>query len=206
MPSSLLGSIVLLPALPYTLDQSSFLNQSTTCGVNYTLLAQAGSAFELSSHAHTPLDQFYNVQDNFSLSSKPGKLLRVEVYTNLTNYTVPSGLTMSHIMYTSKNLNGTIVPVNAFVLWPFAPFPYSVGLNGHKDDSSKFPMIAWSHGTSGQFVNCAPSNYRSLQYHFMTSYTLPLNGFAVIRTDYAGLGTSHILLKQLGAHFPPISM
>ncbi|KAH7305174.1 putative secretory lipase [Rhexocercosporidium sp. MPI-PUGE-AT-0058] len=190
IPSTLLGSISLLSSLSYTLAQSSSLNQSTTCGVNCTLLVQAGSAFELSSHAQTPLDQFYNVPDNFSLSSKPGKLLRVEAHTDLINYTVPSGLTLSRIMYTSKDLNGTIVPATAFVLWPFAPFPYSDSRNGHKHTSSKFPMIAWSHGTSGQFVNCAPSNYRSLQYHFMTSYSLALDGFAIVATDYAGLGVT----------------
>lgn len=120
---------------------------------------------------------------------KPGTLLRVESHTDLGNYTVPSGLTMSRIMYTSQNLNGTVVPVSAFVLWPYVPFQYSDG-HGSQHASSKFPLVAWSHGTSGTFVNCAPSNYRSLQYHFMTSYPLALEGFAVVAPDYAGLGVT----------------
>lgn len=125
MLSTILDVISLLSLPPYTFAQSSSLNQSTTCGPNCTQLAQAAIAFEISSHAHTTLDQFYNVPDNFSLSMKPGMLLRVEAHTDLVNYTVPSGLTMSRIMYTSQNLNGTVVPASAFVFWPYAPFPYS---------------------------------------------------------------------------------
>jgi pimeloyl-ACP methyl ester carboxylesterase len=119
---------------------------------------------------------------------EPGTLLRIESHTNLTNYTVPSGLTMSRIMYTSQSLNGTIVPVSAFVLWPYAPFEYAGKEDKKRQGSPKFPQVAWAHGTSGQFVDCAPSNYRSLQYYFMTSYSLALEGFAVVATDYAGLG------------------
>jgi len=127
---------------------------------------------------------------------KPGTLLRVETHTDLTKYTVPSGLTMSRIMYTSQNLNGTVVPASAYVLWPYAPFQYTDEdeLHGRRQQKqqapSKFPLVAWSHGTSGFFVNCAPSNYRSLQYQFMTSYSLALEGFAIVATDYAGLGVT----------------
>jgi pimeloyl-ACP methyl ester carboxylesterase len=193
-----MGSIALLLRLPYTFAQSSSppLNQSTTCNEQCQQLVQLGIAFEASSHAHTPLDEFYSIPDTFNPSMKPGTLLRVEIHTSLTNYTVPSGLTMSRIMYTSQNLNGTVVPASAYVLWPYTPFQYTDGDKWHgrghqkQQAPSKFPLVAWSHGTSGFFVNCAPSNYRSLQYHFMTSYSLALEGFAVVATDYAGLGVT----------------
>ena len=193
-----LGSIAFLSLLSYTFAQSSSLpfSQSTTCNKQCQQLAQLGIAFESGSHAHTPLDEFYSIPDKFNPSMEPGTLLRVETHTNLTNYTVPSGLTMSRIMYTSQNLNGTIVPASSFVLWPYAPFQYTDGDKWHgrryqkQQAPSKFPLVAWAHGTSGQFANCAPSNYRSLQYHFMTSYSLALEGFAVVAADYAGLGVT----------------
>lgn len=94
----------------------------------------------------------------------------------------------------SQSLNGTIVPASAYVLWPYAPFGYadkcSSNFNSGNKTKGKFPLVAWEHGTSGQFVNCAPSNYRSLQYHFMVPYTIALEGFAVVAPDYAGLGVT----------------
>jgi pimeloyl-ACP methyl ester carboxylesterase len=159
--------------------------QSTTCNETCQQLVQVGIDFEHSAHAHTPRDDFYSIPSKFNTSMKPGMLLYVEPHTDLANYTVPSGLSMSRIMYTSADINGTTVPVSAYVLWPYQPFQYS-----SSQGKSKFPLVAWAHGTSGQFVDCAPSNYRSLQYHFMTSYTLAMEGFAVVATDYAGLGVT----------------
>jgi hypothetical protein len=113
-----LGSIALLSLLPDAYAQSSTLpfSQSTTCNEQCQQLAQLGIAFERDSHAHTPVDEFYSFPDQFNPAMKPGTLLRIETHTNLTNYTVPSGLTMSRIMYTLQNLNGTVVPASAFVL------------------------------------------------------------------------------------------
>jgi hypothetical protein len=182
-----LRSIALLLLLPgaYAQSSSSF-GQSTTCNGTCPQLVEAGINFEHSAHAHTPRDGFYAIPIEFNSSLKPGVVLRVESHTELVNYTIPSGLTMSRIMYTSSSLNGTVVPASAFVLWPYQAFPFNS--NNHKQ--SKFPLVAWAHGTSGQFADCAPSNYRSLQYHFMTSYTLAMEGFAVVATDYAGLGVT----------------
>jgi pimeloyl-ACP methyl ester carboxylesterase len=187
--SSSLASIA-LSLLPSINAQSSLpaLKQSTTCTGTCQELVPLGIEFEHDSHAHTPRDDFYSIPTNFTSSMKPGILLRVETHTNLANYTVPSSLTMSRIMYTSKSLNGTVVPVSAFVLWPYAPFEYTK--NSKASTPTKFPLVAWAHGTSGQFVDCAPSNYRSLQYHFMTSYSIAMEGFAVVATDYAGLGVT----------------
>jgi hypothetical protein len=92
--------------------------------------------------------------------------------------TIPHLLIMSRIMYTSQSLNGTIVPVSAFVLWPYAfsVAQEEVHINGAKSHERypSFHCIAWTQGTSGQFVKCAPSNYRSLQYHLITSYPIAL--------------------------------
>ncbi|KAH8805081.1 putative secretory lipase [Xylogone sp. PMI_703] len=179
-------AFLLLASNTFAQNVSTLISGSTTCKNQCPQNVQLGIAFEQASHAHTPRDDFYTIPNTFHPSMKPGTLLRVEQHTNLTNYTVPSSLTMSRIMYTSESLNGTIVPVSAYVLWPYTPFEYTSG----KKSPQKFPLVAWAHGTSGGFVECAPSNYRSLQYHFMTAYSLALEGFAVIATDYAGLGVT----------------
>ncbi|KUJ07791.1 uncharacterized protein LY89DRAFT_765845 [Mollisia scopiformis] len=186
-----LVDIAFLLVLPCVNAQASLpaLNGSSTCGAECQELVPLAIAYEHSAHAHYPLDDFYSIPSNFTPSMEPGTLLSVETHTNLTNYTVPSSLTMSRIMYTSMSLNGTIVPASAFVLWPYAPFEYNVGKTS-KTASGKFPMVAWAHGTAGLFAACAPSNYRSLQYQFMTSYSLAIEGFAVVATDYAGLGVT----------------
>lgn len=164
---------------------------SSTCNQQCQQLVLQGAAFEQSERAHSPLDAFYSVPTTFSRSMKPGTLLRVEEHTNLTNYTVPSSLSMSRIMYTSNDINGTIVPVSAYVLWPYSPY---VSFPQRKSDAGtpQFPLVAWAHGTAGFFPDCAPSNYRSLQYHFIVPYNLALEGFAVVAPDWAGLGAARL--------------
>ncbi|KAF2097667.1 putative secretory lipase [Rhizodiscina lignyota] len=188
-------SFLLLTEHIYAQNASASSIQSTTCGEQCQELARLGSSWEQTQHAHSPLDSFYSVPRTFSSSAEPGELLRVELHTNLTNYTVPSGLTMSRIMYTSRDLNGTTVPVSAYILWPYTPFvPSEDGKprRSSKGGHSRFPLVAWAHGTAGLFPACAPSNYRSLQYHFMVPYNVALEGFAVIAPDYAGLGVGHL--------------
>lgn len=169
----------------YAQNISALLSKSITCGPEICQpLVQQAITFEHDSHATPLVGSFYTIPASFKPSMKPGTLLSVEAHTDLINYTVPAGLTMSRIVYTSLSLNGTVVPVSAFVLWPYAPYSYKKGCE------DKFPLVAWAHGTAGLFAQCAPSNYRSLQYNFMTSYSLALEGFAVVATDYAGLGVT----------------
>lgn len=145
------------------------------------MLSIAGSTFEASQHVSTDF-AFYSVPLNFSSKLRPGSLLHLEVATNLSGYSVPSGLSMSRIIYTTSNLNGTILLVSAYILWPYAPVPSSTC------QKNGYPMVAWAHGTSGSFKACAPSNYRNLQYHFMVPFLLALQGMVVVTPDYAGLG------------------
>ena len=184
-------------------ENNTVFSQSTTCDAQCQQLALMGSTWESSQHAHTPRDTFYTVPDTFSPSSEPGTLLRVEMHTDLVNYTVPSGLTMSRIMFTSKDLNGTIVPVSAYVLWPYSAFELSRNENAYdeaRSNSTEFPLVGWTHGTSGLFPPCAPSNYRALQYHFMVPFQLALSGFAVVAPDYAGLGVGQLPNGDRVAH------
>ena len=154
---------------------------STTCDSGCTKRAFTAHEFENDQHAHN-LDPFYTTPTNFSSAAAPGMLLSVEVATNMSTYSVPSGLSMSRILYITEDLNGTTLPASAYILWPYS------SLQSTGNSNSGHPVVAWAHGTSGMFKACAPSNYRSLQYHFMAPFLLATQGMVVVAPDYAGLG------------------
>jgi pimeloyl-ACP methyl ester carboxylesterase len=93
---------------------------------------------------------------------------------------------MSRILYASQDLNGTTVLASGFILWPYESFNYT----NKPSTNLSYPAVAWAHGTSGIHPRCAPSNYKALQYHFITTFPIAFEGFAVIAPDYAGLGAS----------------
>jgi hypothetical protein len=72
------------------------------------------------------------------------------------------------------------IPVTGFIA-----FPYASRLSGHV-----YPAIAYAHGTSGVFRGCAPSAMPSL-YEYGSWAFLVSRGYAVIATDYAGLGNNY---------------
>ena len=137
--------------------------------------------FELSYRARPSVadDPFYSVPNN-ATSVRPGGLLKVERETNTSLYTLAPNLSLSRLMYQSKTSNGTVVPVTAYLLWPYTARDYGDGI----------PVAAWAHGTSGPHDECAPSNIQNLWHHFQAPYQLALLGFAVLATDYAGLGVA----------------
>lgn len=119
----------------------------------------------------------------------PGTLLKVQSFTNTTPFVIPPNTALSRILYTTTNLNGTVIPTSAFILWPFAPrsFPSTTT---NSTTNSKAPTILWTHGTSGFFASQAPSAHRALWYGDSAPFTLALAGYAVVAPDYAGLGIS----------------
>jgi pimeloyl-ACP methyl ester carboxylesterase len=84
------------------------------------------------------------------------------------------------IMYRSQGVGGQPVAVTGFLLIPRGDPP-----------SGGWPVVAWAHGTAGVGPNCAPSRYPNL---YITNTYAPLierlllDGFAVVGTDYPGLG------------------
>ena len=135
--------------------------------------------FEKSFRAHGSVseDSFYHVPRN-AADASPGTVLKIELETETSCYTLPPNLALSRFIYQSKTSTGTLVPVSAYVLWPYIARPYKDGQ----------PAVIWAHGTSGVSDECAPSNNRSLWHHFQLPYQLALNGYVVVGTDYAGLG------------------
>ncbi|KAG8531936.1 uncharacterized protein KY384_003572 [Bacidia gigantensis] len=148
--------------------------------------------FEQSYRAHSSVldDPFYTVPPE-SAYAAAGSLLKVEVSTNTSLYTLPPNLSLSRFMYQSKKSNGSLVPVSGYILWPYA---------AKSNNNKGYPMVAWAHGTSGSAAECAPSNIQFLWHQFQAPYQLALNGYVVVATDYAGLGVSRDAAGQPIVH------
>jgi pimeloyl-ACP methyl ester carboxylesterase len=137
-------------------------------------------------------DPFYTLPANVSISSHslppPGSILKVEEYTNNSLYTIPPTLSLSRFIYVSETLNGSRVPASAYVLWPFTP------RRRRRNDipSGVYETIGFAHGTSGQTTACAPSGLRDLWDNFHGPFAAALAGYAVVATDYVGLGIPDI--------------
>ncbi|KAL8685202.1 MAG: hypothetical protein Q9218_007908 [Villophora microphyllina] len=152
-------------------------------GFNATVASNIAVAlnFERSNFAHGPVtsDDFYRVPPG-SAEAAPGTLLKLEVDANTSAYTLPPNTAISRIIFQSESLNGSKVPVSAYILWPYLPRTQPDGIS----------IVAWAHGTSGATGNCAPSQYRNLLYQFATVFELALQGYVVVAPDYLGLGVT----------------
>ncbi|KAF7563286.1 hypothetical protein G7046_g842 [Stylonectria norvegica] len=157
-------------------DQISTLDLTEVQANNLNIAIQ----FEQSNWATGSVfnDSFYTSLPSKARSAPAGTLLEVEEFTDTSKYTIAPTLALSRIIYQSKTLNGTLVPASAFILWPYL----------NRNGASKAPLVSWGHGTSGIFAECGPSHIRNLWYQFSAPYELALSGFAVVASDYAGLG------------------
>jgi pimeloyl-ACP methyl ester carboxylesterase len=107
--------------------------------------------------------------------SKPGALLRQEPFGG---YSIPAGAKAIRILYHSSSSTGADVATSAVVLIPAGQAP-----------AGGWPVIAWSHGTSGVARMCAPSLQKDMEYGEEGLMPMVRAGFAVVATDYHGLGT-----------------
>lgn len=108
-------------------------------------------------------------------TTKPGDLLRQEPFRG---YAVPTGASAVRILYHSLNADGRDVATSGVVLIPAGRPP--VG---------GWPVIVWAHGTSGVARMCAPSLQKDMEYGEEGLMPMVRAGFAVVATDYHGLGT-----------------
>ncbi|MCJ1381016.1 hypothetical protein MMC17_004125 [Xylographa soralifera] len=134
-------------------------------------------------------DEFYTAPKG-SAEAAPGTVLKVEHSTDTSRYTLPPATALSRFIYQSKTLKGSLVPVSAYILWPYSP----------RSSSDGFQVVAWAHGTSGNYPNCAPSHSINLWEHFLAPYNLALQGYVVVATDYAGLGVGRTALDEPIVH------
>ena len=79
------------------------------------------------------------------------------------------------LLYHSTSATGDDVAVSGFVLLPEGEPP-----------EGGWPLVAWAHGTTGLGDSCAPSHNAETD---QLAIALTSFGFAVVATDYEGLGT-----------------
>src|ERR1700722_4928481 len=117
---------------------------------------------------------FYDPPDPLGARA-PGDLIRSEPFQG---YSLPPGTHAVRILYVSRSLDGAPVAASGVVLIPAGPPP-----------RRGWPIIAWAHGTSGVARMCAPSLMKVVEYGSEGLMPMVAAGFAVVATDYAGLGT-----------------
>jgi pimeloyl-ACP methyl ester carboxylesterase len=121
-----------------------------------------------------PITDFYSTPPNLA-TTKPGDLLRKEAFAG---YSLPKGATAVRILYHSVDAIGQDVATSGVVLIP-----------GGTPGPKGWPVIAWAHGTSGVARPCAPSAMKDVYYGDEGLMPMVAAGFAVVATDYHGLGT-----------------
>ena len=109
------------------------------------------------------------------LRVEPGALLRTADFDRA----IPEGATARRILYTTTALGDEPAVASAILV-----VPEDAG-----DDP--LPVVAWAHGTTGVAEGCAPSLLED-PFEAGAMFTLDEaidNGWAVVATDYIGLGT-----------------
>ncbi len=118
-------------------------------------------------------ENFYNVPDPLP-HGRPGDLIRAEPSDD---YALPYNVSALRTLYHSVNAIGQDVAASGVVLVPQGREP--VG---------GWPIIAWAHPFIGAARSCAPSLMKGLYGAAFLSMYVSM-GYAVVATDYAGLGT-----------------
>lgn len=115
-------------------------------------------------------DGFYDAPEH--VPDEPGRLLRSEPYTG----TVPAGMRAYRILYTTTASDGTPALASGVLAVP-------------AEAARPAPLIAWAHGTVGVARGCAPSIGPDALTGIPSVDDLADRGWAVVATDYTGMGT-----------------
>ena len=124
-----------------------------------------------------------------SIPAEPGTVIRTEPLTgaNGERITVPGGRAY-RMLYVTALPDGTPTVSGGSYFVPDAP-----AAPGGR------PIVAWAHGTVGMGDACAPSRSRNPVSQFTTWLPQAMEqGWAVVATDYAGLGTPGVQLYLVG--------
>lgn len=156
------------------------------CGAKCQDNLRAGMEEDREVFGDYPFDHdFYATASNFS-DSQPGDVLKLQQY-NVSALDIPPDLTAYKMQYVSIGLDGETVPSTAFITLPFTTYP-----------GQKPRLVAWAHGTIGVAASCAPSSSYNF-YDYYTWQTLAIAGYAVVATDYTGLGNNYTSHKYVNA-------
>jgi hypothetical protein len=121
------------------------------------------------------MTRFYDAPQPLPVGN-PGDLIRSESFDD---YDLPLSVNVVRILYHSRSASGQDVAASGVVLFPAEKNAPSGG----------WPVIAWAHGITGVARSCAPSLRRNLGHGPFLSMYVKL-GYAVVATDYTGLGTN----------------
>jgi pimeloyl-ACP methyl ester carboxylesterase len=145
------------------------------CGSDCQVVLSQANAMDLQSFGPTFDFDFYATAPTFACS-KPGAMLKVEAVYDL-DVALPANASVYRIQYTSEDLDGSKVPATGYIILP--------------DVSGPANLVAFAHGTAGVFRGCAPSNSPNLYRGAETWTDLVSAGYAIVATDYVGLGNNH---------------
>jgi len=120
------------------------------------------------------LTKFYDTPTPLP-AGEPGQLIRSE---DFEEYDLADGVNAVRILYHSRSATGQDVAASGVVLFPDG-----------KPPTGGWPVIAWAHGLNGVARQCAPSLARNVEHGPFLSMYVNL-GYAVVATDYTGLGTN----------------
>jgi Secretory lipase len=121
-----------------------------------------------------PVTKFYDTPHPLP-AGKAGELIRSEEFDQ---YELPFSVNAVRILYHSRSAAGEDVAASGIVLIPGAGKPPAGG----------WPVLAWAHGATGVARSCAPSLMRNVGHGPFFSMYVNL-GYAVVATDYTGLGS-----------------
>ncbi len=136
-------------------------------------IAVAAGAVSAALHDGSPVvDDFYAAP--LDVPAAPGALLRAEPFAR----GVPDGAHGWRILYTTTDGDGAARVASGLVVVPDA-------------GDGNWPVIDWTHGTTGAARQCAPS-LQEEPFESGALFALPQiidSGWALVATDYIGLGT-----------------
>lgn len=132
------------------------------------------------------LDSFYS-QPSDALTGDPGGLIKSEPLLG-----VPFDTQAWRIMYRSTDLHGEPVVATGIVVAPLTPAP-----------AGGRTIVSWGHPTTGSAEECAPSRGFDPFIGIEGLRVLLDRGYAVVATDYPGMGTEgpdSYLIGETGGH------
>ncbi|PQZ61045.1 MULTISPECIES: S9 family peptidase [unclassified Microbacterium] len=115
-------------------------------------------------------------------SGDPGEIIRIEPIES-----APIDTTAWRVIYHSRDLAGVDIPVSGIVIVPDGPAP----------DGGR-TVVSWGHPTTGAATQCAPSLGLDPFQYIEGMHELLAEGYAVVATDYPGLGVDGASSYLLG--------
>ncbi|KXC05913.1 lipase family protein [Microbacterium hominis] len=123
----------------------------------------------------TVVDEFYAAPRD--VPSEPGRLIRAEEFTN----EVPAKARAWRILYTTTGVDGRLRVASGMVMVP-----------RDRAEGTRWPVVQWNHGTTGFAQHCAPTLQQRPFWVGAMYYPRKVvaEGWAMVATDYSGLGTT----------------